>query len=559
MKQRKIHRYSMIRRYGKIVDALIKYEFGYIVDRMGLRNLRPLRSRIRRQEKVLKDTDTGPMKARMMLEELGPTYIKLGQILSMRQDLIPPEYANEFSKLQDDVQPFEMNEVEKLIRAELGSEIKDIYQYFEPVPIAAASIGQVHRAKLISGEDVVVKVQRPGIRKIINSDLDIMYSIASFAEEHLPEAKLYQPVGIVEEFERTIKAEMDYTQEGRNADHFARNFRDDPRIYIPKVYWDCTSAKVLTLEFIDGVKSSNFKELDRMEVDRREIGIDVLKAFMKQIYDDGFFHADLHPGNIFIMKDSRIALLDFGMAGFLSQDMRNLLIDDLIALTRGDTVLYIELLRELGSIDENTDLSALKIDIDQLIYKYYGRPLGQLDTALILEEMINLLRKYQVRVPSNVALLSKGAMTAESFGSLMDRDINLTIIAEPFAKKAIKDRLRLTNIAGSTFRDASNWARVLHKAPIQIGHILDIAERGYLKLRFDPQGFDRVVSEIDAASNRLSFSLIISAIIVGSSFIIQTGMEPHIWGVPLLGVIGFLMAGFLGMWLVVYILRTGRI
>ena len=559
MKQRKIHRYSMIRRYGKIVDALIKYEFGYIVDRMGLRNLRPLRSRIRRQEKVLKDTDTGPMKARMMLEELGPTYIKLGQILSMRQDLIPPEYANEFSKLQDDVQPFEMNEVEKLIRAELGSEIKDIYQYFEPVPIAAASIGQVHRAKLISGEDVVVKVQRPGIRKIINSDLDIMYSIASFAEEHLPEAKLYQPVGIVEEFERTIKAEMDYTQEGRNADHFARNFRDDPRIYIPKVYWDCTSAKVLTLEFIDGVKSSNFKELDRMEVDRREIGIDVLKAFMKQIYDDGFFHADLHPGNIFIMKDSRIALLDFGMAGFLSQDMRNLLIDDLIALTRGDTLLYIELLRELGSIDENTDLSALKIDIDQLIYKYYGRPLGQLDTALILEEMINLLRKYQVRVPSNVALLSKGAMTAESFGNLMDRDINLTIIAEPFAKKAIKDRLRLTNIAGSTFRDASNWARVLHKAPIQIGHILDIAERGYLKLRFDPQGFDRVVSEIDAASNRLSFSLIISAIIVGSSFIIQTGMEPHIWGVPLLGVIGFLMAGFLGMWLVVYILRTGRI
>jgi ubiquinone biosynthesis protein len=559
MKHRKIHRYSMIRRYGKIIDALIKYEFGYIVDRMGLRNFRPLRSRIRRKEKVLKDTDTVPTKARMMLEELGPTYIKLGQILSMRQDLIPPEYVNEFSKLQDDVQPFGMGEVEKLIREELGSETKDLFEYFEPVPIAAASIGQVHRAKLKSGEDVVVKVQRPGIRKIINSDLDIMYSIAYFAEEHLPEARLYQPVGIVEEFERSIKAEMDYTQEGRNADHFARNFRDDPRIYIPKVYWDCTSTKVLTLEFIDGVKSSSFEELDSMGVDRQGIAIDVLKAFMKQIYDDGFFHADLHPGNVFILKDGRIALLDFGMAGFLSQDMRNLLIDDLIAITRGDTVLYIELLRELGSIDENTDLSALKMDIDQLIYKYYGRPLRQLNTALILEEMINLLRKYQVRVPSNIALLSKGAMTAESFGSLMDPDINLAVIAEPFAKKAIKDRLRLTNIAGSTYRDVSNWARVLHKAPIKIGHILDIAERGYLKLRFDPHGFDRVVSEIDAASNRLSFSLIISAIIVGSSFIIQTGMEPHIWGVPLLGVIGFLMAGFLGMWLVIYILRTGRI
>ncbi|MBP1909764.1 ABC1 kinase family protein [Methanolobus bombayensis] len=559
MKQRKINRYSMIKRYGKIVDALIKYEFGYIVDRMGLGGIRPLSSRIKKKEKILKDTDTGPMKARMMLEELGPTYIKLGQILSMRQDLIPPEYANEFSKLQDDVQPFGMDEVEKLIKTELGSEINHIFEYFETEPIAAASIGQVHRAKLKGGDDVVVKVQRPGIKKIINSDLDIMYSIAHFAEEHLPEAKLYQPVGIVEEFERTIKSEMDYTQEGRNADHFGRNFRDDPRIYIPEVYWDYTSAKVLTLEFIDGVKSNSFKELDRMGIDRREIAIDVLKAFMKQIYDDGFFHADLHPGNVFIMKDGKIALLDFGMAGFLSRDMRNLLIDDLIAITKGDTVLYIELLRELGSIDETTDLRSLKVDIDHLLYKYYGRAVKQLNTALILEEMINLLRKYQVRVPSNVALLSKAAMTAESFSSIMDPEINLTVIAEPFAKKAIKDRLKLTNIAENVYRDSSNWGRVLHKAPMQIGHILDIAERGYLKLRFDPHGFDRVVSELDAASNRLSFSLIISAIIVGSSFIIQTGMEPHIWGVPLLGVIGFLMAGFLGMWLVIYILRTGRI
>ncbi|WMW21382.1 AarF/ABC1/UbiB kinase family protein [Methanolobus mangrovi] len=549
----------MIKRYGKIVDALVKYEFGHLVDRMGIGNIRPLRSRIIKQEKVLKDTYSGPTKVRLMLEELGPTYIKLGQILSMRQDLIPPEYANEFTKLQDEIQPFGIEEVEKLIKEELGSGVDDLFDLFEETPIAAASIGQVHRAKLKSGEEVVVKVQRPGIKKIIEADLDIIYSIASFTEEHLPEAKLYRPMEIVEEFERSIRAELDYTQEGRNAEHFAHNFREHPRIYIPKVYWDYSSMKVLTLEYIDGVKSSSFEELDRMKVDRKEIAVDVLKSFMKQMYDDGFFHADLHPGNVFIMKDGRIALLDFGMAGFLSADMRNLLIDELVAITRGDTVLYIELLRDLGSIGDEVDIASLKIDIDHLLYKYYGRTANQLNTALILEEMIGLLRKYQIRVPANVALLSKGVMTIEGFSSIMDPQINLAVVAEPFAKKAIKDRIRLTNIASTAYRDFSNWSRVLHRAPMKISHILDIAERGYLKLQFEPQGFDRVVAEIDAASNRLAFSLIISAIIVGSTLIIQTGMEPHIWGVPLLGVIGFLMAGFLGMWLVVYILRTGRI
>ena len=526
---------------------------------MGIGSIRPLRSRIKKQEKVLQETDTGPKKARMMLEELGPTYIKLGQILSMRQDLIPPEYANEFSKLQDEVQPFGMEDVKKRIKGELGADIDELFEYFEETPIAAASIGQVHRASIRGGDDVVVKVQRPGIRKLIDADLDIMYSIAGFAEEHLPEARLYRPVEIIEEFERSIKSELDYTQEGRNADHFARNFREHPRIYIPRVYWDYTSMKVLTLEYIDGFKSNSFEELKNIDIEKREIAIEVLKAFMKQVYEDGFFHADLHPGNVFIMKDGRIALLDFGMAGFLSYDMRNLLIDELIAITRGDTVLYIELLRDLGSIGDEVDIASLKIDIDHLLYKYYGRALSQLNTALILEEMIGLLRKYQVRVPANVALLSKGAMTIEGFSGIMDPEINLTIVAEPFAKKAIKDRLRLSNIAGTAYRDFSNWSRVMHRAPIKISHILDIAERGYLKLRFDPHGFNRVVSEIDAASNRLSFSLIISAIIVGSSLIIQTGMEPHIWGVPLMGVMGFLMAGFLGMWLVIYILRTGRI
>ncbi|MDI3539051.1 MAG: ubiquinone biosynthesis protein [Methanolobus sp.] len=559
MLNRKLNRYSMIRRYGKIVDTLIKYEFGYLVDRLKIGEFRPLRSRLRKREHTPADTMSRPRRVRMVLEELGPTYIKLGQILSMRQDLIPLEYTEELSRLQDEVQAFGFGDVGKVIREELGSEIKDLFEHFEETPIAAASIGQVHYARLKNGEEVAVKVQRPDIRKIIDADLDIMYSLAVFAEEHIPEARLYRPGETIEEFESTIINEMDYTQEARNAQRFANNLVDDPLIYIPKVYWEYTSSRVLTLEYIDGVKSSLFEESEDFGIDRKNIARAVVESFMKQVYEDGFFHADLHSGNVFIMKDGRIALLDFGMAGFLSPDMRNLLIDELIAITKGDTKLYIEILRDLGSIGDEVDIQSLKIDIDHLLYKYYGRSVKQLDTAAILQEMVGLLRKHQVRVPSNIALLSKGAMTVEGFGALMDPEMNIAEIAEPYARRAMKKRFQLSSITGGAYSDLYNWSRVMRRAPIKISHILDVAEKGYLKLRFDPHGFDRIVAELDAASNRLAFSLIISAIIVGSSLIIQTGLEPYIWGMPMLGVIGFVMAGLLGMWLVVYILRTGRI
>jgi ubiquinone biosynthesis protein len=559
MLDHKLNRYSMVKRYGKIVDTLIKYELGYLADRLKISEFRPLSSRVRKKGRAIEDTVPHPARVRMVLEELGPTYIKLGQILSMRQDLVPMEYIREFSRLQDDVQPFGFADVEKVIKEELGSEIKDIFEFFEETPIAAASIGQVHRAGLKSGEEVAVKVQRPGIRKIIEADLDIMYSIAGFAEEHIPEARLYRPLETIEEFESTIIAEMDYTQEGRNAQRFANNFRNDPLIYIPKVYWDYTGTKVLTLEYIEGVKSSLFEDHEGYGTDRKRIARTIIEAFMQQVYEDGFFHADLHSGNVFIMKDARIALLDFGMAGFLSPDMRSLLIDELIAITKGDTKLYIELLRDMGSIGDEVDVRSLKVDIDHLLYRYYGRSVKQLDTAAILQEMIGVLRKHRVRVPSNVALLSKGAMTVEGFSALMDPGINMAEIAEPFARKAMKKRFQLSSITGGAYSDLYNWSRVIRRAPMKISHILDIAEKGYLKLRFDPHGFDRIVAELDAASNRLAFSLIISAIIVGSSLIIQTGQEPYIWGMPMLGVIGFVMAGLLGMWLVVYILRTGRI
>lgn len=559
MSFRILRRYKMAKRYGKIIDTLVKYEFGYLVDQMELRPFESIRSKIRGYCELKGTPITGPERARQVLEQLGPTYIKFGQILSVRQDLIPIEYVNEFAKLQDAVSTFDFEDVSLLIRQELDAPIEDLFLEFEREPIAAASIGQVHRAKLHDGTDVVVKAQRPGIRQVIETDIDIMYSIAQFAEEHIQDAKIYRPTDVVDEFSRSIHAEMDYTQEARNVGRFSTNFKDDPHIYIPKVYWDFCSERVLTLEYIEGTKSSDFERIEELGFDRNEIATYGAKAFMKQIYEDGFFHADMHPGNVIIMDDGKIALIDFGMVGHLSDDVRNSLIDGLIATSKGDIDLFIEILRDFYAISEDVNVPELRVDLEYLLDKYYGRSLKQLDASTMMVEMIGVLRKHQARVPASVALLSKGVMTISGFGSMMVPDFNATILAEPYARKLMANRMRPKSIVGGAFKDVWNFARMLHKVPTQVTHILDSAEKGYMSIKFEHSGLDRIVSEFDAASNRLSFSIIIAALIVGSSLIIQTGMEPHVWGVPLLGVFGFLVAGFFGMGLVIYILRTGRI
>ncbi|AKB86187.1 AarF/ABC1/UbiB kinase family protein [Methanococcoides methylutens] len=554
-----VRRYSMVKRYGVIIDTLVKYGFGYFVDQMGIRSLGSLRSRFKDRLGRGHEPRTGPARARMVLEELGPTYVKFGQLMSMRQDLIPKEYAEEFAKLQNDVPPFDYSEVERIIEEELGDKVENLFLSFEKTPIAAASIAQVHRAKLLGGADIVVKVQRPGIRKVIDSDLDILYSIAGFAEEHVEEAKLYSPVEVVDELQKSIYLEMDFTQEGRNIERFQNNFRDDPNIVIPGVYWEYSSRRVLTLDYIDGIKSDNFEKIDELGLDRDKLAEHGTEAFMKQIFEDGFFHADMHSGNVLILEDGRIALLDFGMVGHISHEIRNLLIDALIAITRGDVNQYLEVLKDFGMVPDNIDVQAFKIDYEHVLNKYYGRSLKQLDTPLMIAEMMTLLRKFKIRIPPNIALLFKGVMTVSGFALQMVPDFNVTVIAEPYARNIMRTRFKPRNIADNLYTDMWHTARMLHKAPLQISHILSIAEKGYLNLRFEHKGMDRIVAELNAASNRLSFSLIISSIILGSSLIIQTGMQPHIGGVPLFGVAGFVIAAFMGLWLMVYILKTGKI
>jgi ubiquinone biosynthesis protein len=492
----------------------------------------------------------------MILEELGPTYIKLGQLLSMRHDIIPPAYAKEFAKLQDDVPQFDFEEVEVIIREELGHSIEELFDHFDKKPLACASIGQVHRAKIKNGDDVVVKVQRPGIKEVIESDLDIMYSMARLVNEHMPEARLYKPTEIVEELSRSILEEIDYTHEGWNTDRFAYNFRDNGQVHIPKVYWSYTNKRVLTLEFIEGVKASRVDLLDKRGFDKSKIAFVVGEAFTQQVFDDGFFHADLHPGNVLIMEDGRVAFLDFGMTGHLSSEMRDLFLDGLMALVNGDSALLVEISRDMGCIDHHVDIRSLKADIEYFRSKYYGRAPKNIEASKVIEELIGVLRKHKVTVPHNIALLVRGIVAVEGFALIVDPNFNLTELLESCAKKEISARYHPQKVADRTYSSVLNWSRLFQKVPTKISHILDNAENGCLNIKFESEEGTRLISEINIASNRLSFSFIVSAIIVASSLIVQTNTYPL---VPLLGTFGFLVASIFGIWLVYNMLRTGRV
>ncbi len=549
----------MLKRYGQIIEVLQKYGFGYIVDKIGLSSIRDLTYKFKDKDKVDRLNTPGPVRARKIFEELGPTYIKLGQLLSMRHDLVPLEYANELAKLQDDAPSFEFEEVELTIREELGHSIEELFDHFDIKPLACASIGQVHLAKIKGGDNVVVKVQRPGIKEVIESDLDIMYSIAKLVEEHIPEARLYRPIEIVDELSRSILAEIDYTQEGWNTDRFAENFRDNKQVCIPGVYWDYTSTRVLTLEYIKGIKGSRVDLLEKQGFDRNNIALVVGKAFMQQVFENGFFHADLHPGNILIMEDGTVAFLDFGMIGYLSSEVSDVFLDGMVALVNGDSSLFIELFRDMGCIDSNVDTRSLKVDIESFRSKYYGKALKNLDASAIIEELISILRDHQVTIPHNIALLVRGIVAVEGFVLITDQNFNFTELLELYAKKEMKERLYPQNLARRTCSSISSWSRLFQKAPTKISHILDHAENGYLRVRFESEESSRLISEIDSASNRLSFSLIISAMIIASSVVIQTDMKPFLWGVPFLGIFSFFLASLFGLWLVFNIFRTGRL
>ncbi|AJS60452.1 ABC1 kinase family protein [Paenibacillus sp. IHBB 10380] len=546
-------------RYREIAMALIRHGFGYMVEELGLFQVLTMPRRWITHESV--ESKTLGERIRLVLEDLGPTFIKLGQLASTRTDLLPEPIIQELVKLQDQVPPFSSDTARGILEQELDISIQDMVSWFEDVPIAAASIGQVHMAKLKTGERVAIKIQRPGVIKMISRDLDIVSDLTALAEKRWQWARQYQLSRIVQEFSRSMLAELDYSQEARNTEKIALQFTKDAHIYIPSIYWEYTSSRVLTMEFVDGIMLSRREELINKGFDLKEIAERVVNGMLHQIFVEGFFHADPHPGNIMVRKDGSIAFIDFGMVGRVSNDMKDHLSGLIIALMRKNTDGMVRAVLKLGLLPDDGDISALRADLDRLRDDYYDVPFAEISMGKALNDLFGVARQHQIMIPPDLTLLGKALLTLEGIVENLDSSLSIIDMAEPFGKKLLKERYSTGRIQKRVFGGMTNLLESMLELPGQARQISSLISKGKLKVEISVPELQAVMRKMDQISNRLSmsivllaFSIIMVGLIVGSALNHQSSI---LWHFPVIG-IGFGVAFFMLVWLLYGIFKSGR-
>lgn len=547
-----------LKRYRHIASILARHGFQEFLHRLKARyHGVPRRNFIRdRQESGAR---SAPERLRLVFEELGPTYIKFAQVLSSRPDIIPLEFIQELSKLQDDVAEFPFEDAKKIIEAQFGRRLTEIFQHLDEKPAAAASLAQVHRATLLSGGDVAVKVQRKGVDEIIENDIRILRGFARLVERRIPESRYYDPTGLVNDFARTIRHELDFVREGRNIDRFRMHFSETPTVYIPRVYWDLTTPKVLTIEYIDGIKISDIARLDSAGLDRKTIAVNGANITLKEVFEFRFFHADPHPGNLFVCENNVIAPVDFGMTGTIEEDVAQQMSGIFLAVLHKDIDSLVKNLRAIGVAEDLEDVRNFKIDARDLLERYYGVPLEKLEMSSIIRELMGLIRKYRLHLPHDFAMIAKALIISEGVGRQLYPEFNIIEIARPYARRLLWKRYdprRQLNEIRKTASDAIGFLKVL---PADLKEISAIIRKGKFTMRFEHRGLELLVDELDRSSNRISFALVIAALIVGSSLIFQTRVGPTLFGYPIIGLGGFLLASILGIWLLIGIMRSKRL
>lgn len=536
---------SNLKRLNEIIKVLTKYEFGYVTERIKLKNKIPFTHYSYEYESIEELDATLPSRLRQVLQELGTTYIKLGQTLSTRPDLVGDEIAYELSKLQDDNPPVDYKIMQSIVEEELGSSINELFSSFEKEPLGSASIGQVHKAVLKTGEEVAVKIQKPGVKDLIKKDINIMRFLAARIDDYIVQSRNYNFPGIVNEFERSIFKEVDYEQEAMNIKRFAYHFKDDETVYVPRVYRGYSTSKVITMELIDGKKISDVINSDE-GFDKELIAKRGVESYFKQVLIHGFFHADPHPANIYVLENNVICFLDYGMMGILDQEFRENLAELIIYFVENSVKGMINQLIYMGIISENIDIKSFKYELTDLMYRYYGIGLNEMHGGM--NDLISLMTKYKIQLPSEFVLLARGVGMLEDVGEKLDPNFNPVNAFKPMAQRVIRKKvspLKMVDFLKDNLFEAEHLMKTL---PRNISKTLYKLEEGKITLELQHKDLERI-------SNKISTALILAALLIGSSLIMQTDKGILILGFPFLGIIGFIISMMLGLFMVLSLLK----
>lgn len=553
--------YRHLNRYKQIILILVRHGFGEIIQSLGLEQYLELGIHALSLGKTqVRIEKTGrAQRIRLAIEELGPTFIKLGQILSTRPDLVAVDLIDELSLLQDQVPPFSSGEALKAVEKAFGKTADAFFDFFDEKPIASASIGQVHRARLKSGDEVAVKIQRPDIQKTIETDLEILLHMAVLMENHIEGAEFHRPVRIVEEFAKYMERELDYGNEASNMERVGKMFRSDPNVYIPFVYREYSTASILVMEYVDAVKISDLDRIDRLGLDRRKIVKRGSDLVLRQIFVHGFFHADPHPGNLAVLPGNVICLYDFGMMGILGRSMREMfleLVDAVVSENPGKTC---SVLLSITEWDKEPDLRRLESEAADFISRFFYKTLKDIHIGLLLKELLDILSRYELRLPPDLFLMIKALAAVEGVALRLDPEFDMIVQAAPFVARAKAARLSPRRIATDLMGLSGDLYRFMQTFPDESVGVLKRMRQDKLLIRFGLNDMDKMLAAHHTISNRISFSIVIAALIIGSAMIVMAKTPPLFFGVSVFGIIGFGVAAAFGIWLLYAIMRKGSL
>jgi ubiquinone biosynthesis protein len=545
-------------RLTHLAAILIRHGFGDIARRSGIARLLGSAGKSLHWHNETTVPELGaPQRVRRALEEMGPTFVKLGQILSTRVDLFSPEWITEFEKLQDEASAVPFDQIRDQLATDLGADPDSVFAALDPVALAAGSIAQVHRARLADGKPVILKVRRPGIDVVIEADLRLLRHVAELAEREWPALERFQPRALVHQFAASLRRELDLRTECRNADRIAANLAGNENIVVPTVYWQWATRRLNVQAYIEGIPGRDLSAVDATGLDRSLLARRGANAVLQMVLEDGFYHADPHPGNVFYLPGNRLAFIDFGMVGRLSSERRDQLADLLYALARRDAESSAQILLDWAGT-ARVDRQGLYLDLDSFIDGFYGISLKQIDVGRLLGDLTALMRDHQLALPPDLALLFKAAISLEGLGRLLDPAFDMVSEALPFLQRIARERRSPRALARLGLKSMREAAGIAMSLPAELRRLLKAMDRGALTVHVDVSRLDRAFERLDRAVSRLTMGIITAALIIGSSIVMTVQTESTWLGLPFFGLLGFLGAIVCGLWLLVSIMRSGR-